>query len=275
MAEAKPQPAVRAATGAAPSLDEVRARIDAIDAELLKLVDERAGLASAVAAAKKAAGDGDKFGLRPARETHLLRKLLASPRGAASPSLIVRIWRELIGASLASQGPFHVNVWGGKDLARAVELSRYRFGAAPPLRTLAKPEEALAAAKTRGGVAVLALSADSAWWARLLAEPKLKVFAALPDLAAWGPLAALAVAEVEVEPTGDDRTFWVTDAPQSGAAIEEALSRDGVAATLLIAAGGLKLFMLSGFYQAHDERLARAPGKLSGVIGAASGPLDV
>jgi hypothetical protein len=108
-----------------------------------------------------------------------------------------------------------------------------------------------------------------------LAEPKLKVFAALPCLAAWGPLSALAVAEVDVEPTGDDRTFWVTDATQSLAAIEEALSRDGVAATPLIEAGGLKLFMLSGFYQANDPRLARAPGRLSGVIGAAPAPLDV
>jgi hypothetical protein len=122
---------------------------------------------------------------------------------------------------------------------------------------------------------VLSLTSDTAWWGRLLAEPKLRVFAALPCLAAWGPLAALAVAEVEIEPTGDDRTFWVTDAAQPGPAIEEALSRDGVAATLLVQAGGLKLFLLSGFYQPDDARLARAPGKLSGVIGAAPGPLDV
>jgi hypothetical protein len=88
-------------------------------------------------------------------------------------------------------------------------------------------------------------------------------------------MAALAVAEVEVEPTGDDRTFWVTDAAQPGSAIEEALSRDGVAATLLVSTGGLKLFVLSGFYRADDPRLARAPGSLSGVIGAAPAPLDV
>jgi hypothetical protein len=88
-------------------------------------------------------------------------------------------------------------------------------------------------------------------------------------------MSALAVAEVEVEPTGDDRTFWVTDAAQPGPAIEEALSRDGVAATLLLQTGGLKLFVLSGFYQPQDARLARAPGRLSGVIGAAPGPLDV
>jgi chorismate mutase len=268
MAQAKPK-------SAAPSLEEVRARIDAVDAELLRLIDERAGLASAVAAAKAAAGDAGRFGLRPAREAQLLRKLLASPRGSASASLIVRIWRELMGASLAAQGPFHLDVWGGKDAARAVELARLRFGAAPPLRTLAKPEDALAAARTPGGVAVCALTPDSAWWGRLLAEPQLKVFAALPCLAAWGPMAALAVAEVEVEPTGDDRTFWVTDAQQSGPAIEGALSRDGVAATLLVQAGGLKLFVLSGYYQPDDARLARAPGRLSGVIGAAPGPLDV
>jgi chorismate mutase len=268
MAQAKPTPA-------SPSLEEVRARIDAIDAELLRLVDERAGLASAVAAAKTAAGESGRFGLRPGREAQLLRRLLSHPRGSASASLIVRIWRELMGASLAAQGPFHIEVWGGRDAARTVELARLRFGAAPALRALAKPEEALAAAKTPGGVAVCALTADSAWWGRLLAEPQLKVFAALPCLAAWGPMAALAVAEVEVEPTGDDRTYWVTDAAQPGPAIEEALSRDGVAATLLAQAGGLKLFVLAGFYQATDPRLARAPGRLSGVIGAAPGPLDV
>jgi chorismate mutase len=269
MAEAKPT------SGSAPSLEEVRQRIDAIDAELLRLVDERAGLASVVKAAKAAAGDDGRFGLRPGREALLLRKLLSQPRGSATPSLVVSIWRELIGASLAVQGPFHVAVWGGRDAARVTELSRRRFGAAPPLSAVAKPEDAIAAARTPWGVGVCALTADSAWWARLLAEPKLKVFAALPCLAAWGPLSALAVAEVDVEPTGDDRTFWVTDATQSLAAIEEALSRDGVAATPLIEAGGLKLFMLSGFYQANDPRLARAPGRLSGVIGAAPAPLDV
>jgi hypothetical protein len=181
----------------------------------------------------------------------------------------------MIGESLRLQGPFHVAVWGGRDPGRAVELARFRFGAAPPLRQVARPEEALAAARTFGGVAVCALGSESAWWGRLLAEPKLRVFAALPCLAQWGPLGALAVAEVEVEPTGDDRTFWVTDAAQPNSKNMEALSRDGVAGTPIAEAGGLKLFVLAGYYQPNDERLARAPGKLSGVIGAAPAPLDV
>jgi chorismate mutase len=258
-----------------PSLDEVRRRIDAIDADLLRLVVERASLAHAVAAAKAAAGDAGKFGLRPGREALLLKKLLAGPRNGAKPGLIVRIWRELIGDSLATQGPFHIAVWGGKDPGRAVEVARLRFGVAPSLRQVAKPEDAIAEACALGGVGVCALTADSPWWGRLLAEPKLKVFAALPCLAAWGPLSALAVAEVEVEPTGADNTFWVTDAPGPAATVEAALGRDGVAATLLAETGGLKLYMLAGFYQPGDPRLARAPGRLSGVIGAAPAPLDV
>jgi chorismate mutase len=258
-----------------PSLDEIRKRIDGIDADLLRLVVERASLAKSVAVAKAAAGDGGKFGLRPGRETALLKKLLAGPRNGARPGLIVRIWRELIGDSLATQGPFHIAVWGGKDPGRAVEVARLRFGIAPSLRQVAKPEDAIAEARSLGGVGVCALTPDSAWWGRLLAEPKLRVFAALPCLAAWGPLSALAVAEVDVEPTGSDNTFWVTDAAQGAKAIEQALSRDGVAATLMVEHGGLKLFLLSGYYQADDPRLARAPGKLSGVIGAAPAPLDV
>jgi chorismate mutase len=257
-----------------PSLEAVRQRIDALDTELLRLIDERAALARVVAEAKRAAGDGDKFGLRPGREAQLLRNLLARPRNAATPSLITRVWRELIGDSLSRQGPFHIAVFGGKAPARAVESARMRFGTAPAMVSVAKPEEAIAAAKTQGGVAVLSLASDTPWWGRLLAEPRLRVFAALPCLAAWGPLNALAAAEIEVEPTGDDRTYWVTDAPGSAAAIEEALGRDGVAGDLIAEAGGLKLFALIGYYQPHDERLARAPGRLTGVIGAAPAPLD-
>lgn len=262
-------------TPAALSLEEVRARLDAIDAQLLPLIDERTALAQTVAAAKAAQGEAARFALRPGRETLLLRRLLGRPRQGAGDGLVVRIWRELIGANLAVQGPYHLSVWGGRDAARAVELARARFGAAPRMAQVPRPEEALAQARTPGGVAVCALGPESAWWGRLLAEPSLRVFAVLPCLAAWGPMTALAVADVEVEPTGADQTFWVTDAPGSAAAIAEALGRDGVAAELLAEAGGLKLFALAGFYQADDPRLVRAPGKLSGVIGAAPLPLDV
>jgi hypothetical protein len=166
-------------------------------------------------------------------------------------------------------------VWGGSDPGRTVELARLRFGAAPPLRQVAQPLDALAAAKTPWGVGVLALAPDNGWWGRLLAEPKLRIFAAMPCLTAWGPLGALAVAEIDVEPSGADETYWVTDAAEPAEKITDALSRDGVAAHLLAQGGGLKLFALAGFYQREDARLARAPGRLSGVVGAAPVTFDL
>ena len=88
-------------------------------------------------------------------------------------------------------------------------------------------------------------------------------------------VAAAKRAEAPVEPTGSDDTFWVTDAPDTADTIIEALGHDGVAACQVQAAGGLRLFKLAGFYQPSDARLARAPGRLSGVIGAAPTPLDL
>jgi chorismate mutase len=267
---------MEAAVQTKPSLAAVRERLDAIDADLLALLDERAALAAQVAAAKRAEAGGEvRFGLRPEREAAVIRGLLARPRQAASTALVLRLWRELMAESLALQGPFQLTVWGGADPARAVELARRRFGVAPSLGLASRPEPAVAAARAPGGVAVLMLEAGQPWWARLLAEPRLKVFAALPCLAAWGPVGALAVADVEVGPTGGDETFWVTDAPEAAEEIETALGRLGLAGRMISEGRGLKLFALAGYVQPEDERLARAPGRLTGVIGAAPAPFDL
>ena len=103
---------------------------------------------------------------------------------------------------------------------------------------------------------------------RLLAEPELRVTAALPDHGAGHPR-ALMIQRALSGPTGDDRTFWVTDSPLPEARIVAALAEAGLAAGPLIAAGGLKLFVLAGYVQAGDGRLSDAPGSLKGVIGAA------
>ena len=63
-------------------LEAVRARIDALDAELMRLVDERSELARKVGEIKREAGNGD-FALRPSREAQLIRRLLKSERHAA------------------------------------------------------------------------------------------------------------------------------------------------------------------------------------------------
>ena len=140
-------------------LEAVRARIDAVDAELLRLVDERAALGREVGDIKRDSGETNTHGLniRPDREAILLRRLLAAPRKAASAEVVVRIWRELIGESLRIQQPYQLAVWGGRNPTRTVELARQRFGVAPGLTVEAEPDAALAAARARGEAATLNL----------------------------------------------------------------------------------------------------------------------
>src|ERR1700754_3537762 len=145
-------------TEAVLSLEEIRAKLDAIDTQILSLVDERAQLASSVAAAKRARGEGGTFALRPARESQILRRLLGLDRKAASTGLIVRLWREMMADNLYNQTPFHIAAWGGaRSAGRGTELPRQRFGPAPARIMVDEPDQAINPAKNSGGVAVLAL----------------------------------------------------------------------------------------------------------------------
>lgn len=168
--------------------------------------------------------------------------------------------RAVLGRIDASTGAPLV-VWG----VAAQLLAADRFGL--NTRAAAGPEQALAAVRD-GSRALMDLVPGKAWWGRLLAEPSLCVVGALPD-DRHGLPRALMVQRTEPGPTGDDRTFWVTDSTAPDARIVETLAAAGLVASPLIAAGGLKLFMLAGYVQAEDGRLASAPGSLSGVIGAA------
>jgi hypothetical protein len=166
----------------------------------------------------------------------------------------------VLGRIDAAQGAPLV-VWGSASQVLAAD----RFGLGAKLA--GKPEAALAAARD-GARAIMDLVPASAWWGRLLAEPGLRVVAALPDHAPGQPR-ALMVQAAEPGPTGDDRTFWVTDSAAPDARIVAQLGQAGLAASPLASAGGLKLFVLAGYVQAEDGRLSGAPGTLSGVIGAA------
>src|SRR5690606_986262 len=98
----------------------------------------------------------------------------------------------------------------------------------------------------QGGLAVLALAVQNPWWGRLLAMPELRVIGALPETGRGRP-AALVVAAEPAGPTGDDRTFWVTDAAVGDRALVEQLSAAGLAAEPIDAVGGLKLFAIAGY----------------------------
>lgn len=216
------------------------------DAERLAL--DRALVAAARArinAGARGSADADAIALR-----EILRDVPLSERPALR-AVLGRI-EAATGPALSTCGP----------LAQALAADRWGLIGRP----VAEPDQALLTAR-QGGRALIDLG-PRPWWGRLLALPMLKVVAALPDDAAGSPRALLVSTEAP-GPTGDDRTFWVTDSPASDARIIAALGEAGLIAAPLATGGGLKLFVLTGYVQAEDGRLTKAPGQMSGVIGAA------
>lgn len=220
-----------------PPRDNERLALDRAIAEAVK---------ARIAAGRRDTVDADAIALRETLAG------LTPPQIAAIRSLLGRI-------DAASGAP--LVVWG--PASQVLAADRYGLVA----RLAARPDAALAAVRD-GARALLDLSPSSSWWSRLLAEPDIRVTAALPDHGAGHPRALL-IQRAQPGPTGNDRTFWVTDSTLADDRILTALSASGLAATLLMAGGGLKLFVLAGYVQPEDSRLADAPGALSGVIGAA------
>ena len=89
----------KAGTGAAEApveLGALRARIDAIDDALLKLISERAGIAQEVGRAKK----GEKI-YRPEREAQIVRRLREQNPGPLAGDAVERLIREVMSACRA------------------------------------------------------------------------------------------------------------------------------------------------------------------------------
>lgn len=93
------------------SLSQLRKKIDAVDESILDLINQRAGLAQAVARSKIAAGENHCF-YRPDREAEVLRRIKKLNRGPLDEETAVRFFRELMSACLALEKPLRVAFLG-------------------------------------------------------------------------------------------------------------------------------------------------------------------
>ncbi|MGH8618685.1 MAG: prephenate dehydratase [Burkholderiales bacterium] len=91
----------------ADSLKRIRARIDALDDQLLKLINRRAGFAQTVARIK-----GNAHAYRPEREAQILRRLTAANRGPLPDAAVARLYAELVSACRAMEAEFRVAYLG-------------------------------------------------------------------------------------------------------------------------------------------------------------------
>ena len=96
---------------ASPGLESVRARIDGVDEQIHRLINERAKLAQLVGISKSRDGHTVDF-YRPEREAQVLRRARERNRGPLKDEEIVRLFREIMSACLAQQEPLKVAYLG-------------------------------------------------------------------------------------------------------------------------------------------------------------------
>jgi chorismate mutase / prephenate dehydratase len=198
------------------SLDSLRRQIDELDDRLHDLIMRRAELVEAVGGAKR---DGQVAPFRPGREAQILRRLVARHRGRFPPAALVRLWREMLGGTVAMQAPLSIAV-----CVEAWDLARDHFGTLAPILGLDGADDVIAAV-VEGSVTVgvLPLLDDEPvadpWWLTFTDSDTAHIIARLPfgslGNAMDGCTDAFVVAGIEADPSGDDCTLLAIATPQS------------------------------------------------------------
>ncbi|MCE9619079.1 MAG: prephenate dehydratase [Planctomycetes bacterium] len=113
-------------------LQGLRERIDSLDDQLLKLLQERARIVIEVGNAKRAEGVAI---YSPHREKEVLDRLLARRDGPLPPRTIEAIWRELMSGSFGLELPLRVGFLGPKGTFSHIATLRH-FGSSVELAEL-------------------------------------------------------------------------------------------------------------------------------------------
>lgn len=268
-------------SAASDSLEGLRREIDGIDDQIHDLLMRRTAVVVNIARVKES-GLGAAY--QPAREADLVRRLLARHRGPFPRRALVRLWRELLGATTRLQSDFGVTVYRTEEATGYWDLARDHYGSETPITAHSSPAQVIAAvAEGTATVGVLPMPQEDdaqAWWPTLVGpDPNMpRVIARLPFVAhdRGASAEALAIARTSAEPTGDDRSlFAIEAAPQmSRARLHEAMTEAGLEISLLLAQDGaesdpmrMHLVDMEGCLDGDDPRLAELRQKGGRAIG--------
>jgi chorismate mutase/prephenate dehydratase len=261
-------------------LDALRREIDAIDAELHRLIMRRSEVVGRIAQAKASTGDAGTVALRPGREAVVLRRLLERHSGPFPAAALVRLWRELMGAFTQQQTPLRIAICRPVDQPGYWDLARDHFGSQIPL--VAHDSAAQVLAEVRGdprviGVVPAPIETEAAPWWPLMASRD----ATMPNVTGRLPfvptvnarargISALVLARLEPESSGDDRALLLVESPGevSRSRLTGALQRAGfphVLSALDHGRGGVYFYLLEvpGVVADSDPRLAAVAEALS------------
>jgi chorismate mutase / prephenate dehydratase len=188
------------------SLADVRRTIDAIDDQMLQLLEQRFALVDHVRALKSGAGAAGAA-LRPSREAEVLRRL-AAKASHVTPELLVRLWQTIFCAASVRQGTsvIHVSetVRSNFPLGLAVH-DTFPFMAFEPHADAAAALDAV-----EGSTQDLAVVTLAEPWAQHLIHGKSgkgSVIAVLPAQDNEVTPSLVVLAHTVVEPSGKDETI--------------------------------------------------------------------
>lgn len=185
-----------------------RARIDALDETIARLLLERTGIIREVAELKQTHWPSSCH-IRPGREGQMHAKITRRFEDTHIPPIAaLSIWRQLIGAATHIESPLTATYLAHESAHGW--LAREYFGAGVGLvaeSSLADMLDDL----VEGRANLLLLPEGSDWWrdAALFRSHNLSIFATLPVTSQPIPEGnrALALAQVDPEPSGDDISY--------------------------------------------------------------------
>jgi chorismate mutase / prephenate dehydratase len=244
-------------------LPTLRRRLDQMDDRLQDLLIERAEIVTMVAASKR---DANQPAFQPAREAEIIRRLVGRHRGSFPLSTLVRMWREMLAATVRLQSPFSVAVFAPADRQGYWDLARDHYGSQTPMAAHGAVEQVIeAVAGGRASVGVLPIpevNETDPWWPRLLSIRQ-RIIARLPFGAPGNACTsgdeAWAIGDGTWQESGFDRTLVAAEysAEAARARVLQLLSARGLVCTFFARCGNaaIDLIEIDGFVPAHDPRL--------------------
>lgn len=254
----------------------IRRRIDAIDAEMHRLLIARGAVIDELIRIKGTETSGAAF--RPGREADMMRRLVIRHEGGLPLASVEHIWREIITTFTAMQAPFGVSVAPAADPLAMRDVVRFYFGFSVPLTDCASAEEALArVAAAPGELAVIPVEGGGLWWRDLTRTDGARIFARLPAIEADSHPAALPAYVVGPPLANDADLDSAVLAVEAGGDVEAAAAIRGGR----VVAGGPDHWLIELPLAVTTEDLGEALGETGGAlvsaerIGAIAAPIQL
>jgi chorismate mutase / prephenate dehydratase len=242
----------------------IRRRIDAIDAEMHRLLIARGAVIDELIRAKGTQASGAAF--RPGREADMMRRLATRHEGRLPLATVEHIWREIITTFTAMQAPFGVSVAPAADPLAMRDLVRFYFGFSVPLTDCASAAEAIARVQAASGeLAAIPIEGGSLWWHELGKREGARIIARLPAIEIEGRPAALPAYVVGPpldDESGLDLAVYVLEATGD---IEAAVAANGGR----LMASGPEACLVELPHEVGPEALAVALAETGGTLLAA------